>query len=288
MMPQTIIQRVEAAADVEPVTFPLTRRLSVRLYRDCRPNCLETASLQKGLVLLADGQELIEEGVGFGVPVVKYKDKTFFSSKADITVARYETGYLLTKTFLLDTISIKKLGSASYINDKLYSTARKTFQLLYLKHKRLYPLFNKVMEIRDLFGVKTEFQTVKPRGTITITYQCQSDAVKIHADLTSISHKHCQEVLLLNEQGSSIFQTYTDNTGTKLRGNQIGAWDRVTANSAALLSSNGRIAFSVRGDSGGSLFRGWEHTRKRFSWAGLSYSIQPYKNEFDYCIDLQD
>ena len=69
----------------DPYTVPLNSRFSVRLYRDCRPNYLETGALQKGLVLLFGNRELIEEGVGFGVPVVKYTDKTFFSSKATVT-----------------------------------------------------------------------------------------------------------------------------------------------------------------------------------------------------------
>lgn len=287
-MPQTIFQQIEATDEVEPVTFPLTHRLSVRLYSDCRPKCLETAALQKGLVLLLNGRELIEEGVGFGLPIVKYEDKTFFSSKADITIARCGPGHLLTKTFLLDTVSVKKLGSASYINDKLYSPARKTFQLLYLKYKRLYPLFNKAMEIRDFLGVKTEFQTVKPRGTIAVTYHCQSGAIKIHADFSNISLNRCQEILLLNEQGSNSFQTYTDSKGKTLWGDQIGAWERVTADSAALIYPNGGISFSVQGDSGALLFRGWERTKKRFSWAGLSYSIKPSKHTFNYSINLYD
>ena len=194
-------------------TVPISSRLSVRLYSDCRPNYLETSPLQKGLVLLHDGRELIEEGVGFGVPVVKYEDKTFFSSKAKVTVEKNNSGYLLTKIFVLDTISLKKLGSASYINNKLYSTARKAFELLYLKHKHLYPIFSEAMEIRDLFGIKTEFRTVKPRGTITVTYRCQPDAIKIHAGLSNIALNRCKEILLLNEQGSSIFKTYIDNTG---------------------------------------------------------------------------
>jgi hypothetical protein len=131
---------------------------------------LETGALQKGLVLLLDGKELIEEGVGFGVPVIKYEDKTFFSSKADVSIKKIGPDCTFTKVYTLDTVSVKKFGSSSYIDDGLYSTLRKTFQSLYLKHKKLTPLFNKVMELRDLAKIKTEFITVKPRGTVTINY----------------------------------------------------------------------------------------------------------------------
>ena len=186
----------------EPVTVPLTDRLSVRLYPDSRPNCLETAAIQKGLVLVLDGRELIEEGVGFGVPVVKYRDKTFFSSKAEVTMQKSGDGFILTKTFTLDMVSMKKLGKNSYIDDQFYSSLRKTFQTLYLKHRKLKPLFNKAMEIRELLKIKTEFQTVKRRGTITVTYRCQPTAINIQADLSKITLNRCQEILMLNEQGS--------------------------------------------------------------------------------------
>jgi hypothetical protein len=270
----------------EPYTVPLTDRLSVRLYRDCRPRCLETAALQKGLVLLLNGKELIEEGVGFGVPVVKYADKTFFSSTAEVDLQRSGAGYTLTKAFTLDTVSMKKLGNSSYIDDKIYSSLRKTFQLLYLKHGKLNPLFNKVMEIRNLFNIKTEFLTVKPRGTIAVTYNCQPNKIDITADYSDISLNRCQEVLLLNEQGSSIFQAYTDNSGKRLVGNKIGAWDRVVADTAALHSNTGRLGFSLQGIDGASLFRGYEHTHKRFSWAGLSYSLKPGDGAVHYSIAL--
>jgi hypothetical protein len=266
------------------VTLNLTDRLSVRLYKDCRPSCLETGTLQKGLVLLIDGRELIEEGVGFGVPVVKYEDKTFFSSTADVSVEKKGSTYTLTKVFRLDTVSLKKFGQVSYIDSNLYSALRKAFQVLYLKHKKLTPLFNKVMELRDAANIKTEFITVKPRGTISVTYYCQPTAIGIQADFSKLSLNKCKEVLMLNEQGSGIFEKYVDSEGLNLLGNGIGAWEAVIANRAYLQSASGNISFSLQKNGGSQLFRGWERTKKRFSWAGLSYSIRPNNRAFSYSI----
>ncbi len=270
----------------DPYTVPLNSRFSVRLYRDCRPNYLETGALQKGLVLLFGNRELIEEGVGFGVPVVKYTDKTFFSSKATVTAQSSNAGYTLTKTYVLDTVSVKKIGNNSYLDDKIYSSIRKKFEILYLKHKKLNTLFNKVMETRELLKIKTEFQTRDPRGTISVTYNCQPNALTIYADLSKVNLQGCQEVLLLNEQGSSIFQKYVDSSGRNLLGNKIGAWDQVEADSAALQSFKGNLGFGLHSVGGSSMYRGWEHTRHRFSWAGLSYSLPPNNGVFCYSIDL--
>jgi hypothetical protein len=259
------------------VTLQLTDRLSVRLYRDCRPSCLETGALQKGLVLLLDGEELIEEGVGFGVPIVKYEDKTFFSSTADVSIQKTGSAFLITKIFTLDTVSLKKFGRAPL---------RKTFQSLYLKHKKLNPLFNKAMELRDLANIKTEFVTVKPRGTVTINYDCQPSAINIQADFSKVALKKCREVLVLNEQGSSVFQRYVDSDGLNLLGQKIGAWETVTANQGTLQNAKGVVSFSLHNVRGAALLRGWERTRKRFSWAGLSYSMRPNNNTFEYSIVL--
>jgi hypothetical protein len=269
------------------VTLQLSDRLSVRLYRDCRPSCLETGALQKGLVLLLDGRELIEEGVGFGVPVVKYEDKTFFSSSAEVSVQPSDIGFAITKVYSLDTVSLKKFGKTAYISDVIYSPVRKNFHSLYSKYKKLSPLFNKAMELRDLAKIKTEFKAVKPRGTVTVTYNCQPMAINIRADFSNITLSKCCEVLVLNEQGASVFQKYVDSSGINLICRKIGAWESVTATQASLQNLSGKISFSLQNHRGAALFRGWEYTKKRFSWTGLSYSMKPTRCCFGYTVELR-
>lgn len=255
----------------------------MRLYHECGPNFLETGTLHKGLVLLVDGKELVEEGVGFGVPVAKYTDKTFFSGSAEVSV---KADGALCKVYTLDTVSIKKFGKATYINDGLYSALRKTFQLLYLKHKQLSGVFNKIMELRNFANVKTYFIVVKPRGVVTVTYQCQPTAVKVTVDFSKLALKTCKELLILNEQGSSVFQVYTDSNGKTVNCNKIGAWDEIKAEQAWMLSPRGLVSFGLADKAGARLFRGWKHTRNRFSWAGVSYSLPPQKNAFEYTVSL--
>lgn len=287
MNSQTTITKLQSIDLTEPITVNLSDRLAVKLYKDCRPNCLETGALQKGLVLLIDGCELIEEGMGFGVPIVRYEDKTFFSSTADVSFRKVGSDSILTKAFSLDTVSLKKVGQASYIDDGLYSSLRKTFQMLYLKHKKLSPIFNKAMELRDLANIKTEFITVKPRGTITVTYHCQPTAITIQIDFSNITLKKCIELIVLNEQGSSVFRRYVDSNGLTLFGNKIGAWAEVTAKKASLQNMKREVSFILQKKDGVQLFRGWEQTRKRFSWAGLSYSLVPNRGIFNYSIGLE-
>jgi hypothetical protein len=283
--PKTVVSKVYSDL-TGMVTQKLSDRLSVRLYPDCRPNCLETGALQKGLVLLLDGDELNEEGMGFGVPVVKYEDKTFFPSSADVSVDQKEFDLVLTKVFTLDTVSLKKFGSATYIDDTIYSPLRKIFQTLYLKNKKVTPLFNKIMELRDLVNLKTEFIKVKSRGQVTVKYICKPNTIEIHADFSKITLDRCSEMLVLNEQGAGFFSKYVDSSGLSLLGQRIGAWEMVSAKQARLQDVAGKVSFQLGNCVGTKLFRGLEHTKRRFSWAGLSYSMRPHNGTFDYSVTL--
>ncbi|MGO8807678.1 MAG: hypothetical protein ACLQO7_14000 [Candidatus Bathyarchaeia archaeon] len=266
------------------ITVQVTDRLSARLYEDSYPHVMETAALQKGLVLVLDGEELIEEGLGFGAPVVKYLDKTYFSSLAEISMKKNPSSTTLSKRYIMDTVSKKKFWRATYINDSVYSSVRKTFEKAYVSKKELSPFFNAVMELRQIAKIKTEFIRLKPRGAITVTYDVNPQLINVSVDLSNLSLSACEEILVLNEQGATTFERYSDSGGLKLFRRGIGAWDSVTADWASLGNIMGGYSFSLQRIQGAALFRGWERTRNRFSWAGLSYSMAPGKERLNYSI----
>jgi len=270
----------------KPFTVQIGDRTSVRLYQDCRPTCLETGPLQKGLVLLLNGEELIEEGIGFGVPVAKYKDKTYFSSSAKTWIQTKNDHYTLVKSFVLDTISRKRIKGGSYLNDRLYHFIHRAFELGYTNFRMLAQASNKLMELRKTLKVQTEFTRVKPRGTVIFKYLCRPDEIQVTSELSLLELDRCKELLLLNEQGSSFFRRYADSAGLLLFDHKIGAWTKIVADQASFSDLKKTLTFSIINKSSAPLFRGWEKSRNRFSWAGLAYSLPPRTKTFSYSLKL--
>ncbi len=270
-----------------PWTLSLDKNISFRLYRDTRPHCLEISALHKGLVLVFKGYELIEEGAGFGCPVVKYHDKPYFSTSAETSIRDAPNGPILTKRFHLDAVSRKTVGRESYVNDSFYSFFHRIFEINYLSHKSLVSAFNAMMMVRKLLKVNTQFVRAEPRGIIAVEYEATHNGVEVTVDLSGLNKTGCEEILILNEQGSTFFREFTDSNGLVLRDRKIGAWDVVTAHDASLSDAGKRLAFRLQNLKGARLFRGWEKTVGRFAWSGLGYSVSPSLNRFSYSLEFQ-
>lgn len=84
----------------EPYTINLSQGTAIRLYADTRPHIGKIARLQKGLVLVADGRERVEEGYGFGLPLVEVEGQAYLSRSASIE----REGDTLVKRFVMDTV----------------------------------------------------------------------------------------------------------------------------------------------------------------------------------------
>jgi len=278
----------KADGSVAPLNVQISDRVLFRLYQDSRPCSLEVAPLQKGLVLVYDGAELIEEGVGFGVPVVKYRHKTYFSSSAYCSMDENESGFIVTKLYVLDTISRKSVGRSSYVNDRFYRFLHKLFEKAYLGSNRFSPFFGKVMELRQMLGVQTKFIRVEPKGAIAVKFSIQPTSIEVQVDLSGLDKVGCEEILVLNEQGATFFREYADSEGLNLCDSKIGAWNEVKAKDASLSYVKGSLTFGLERLNGSLLFRGWEKTRGRFAWTGLSYSLSPQLLLFKYIIRLKN
>lgn len=83
-----------------PAMLPLYDGLAVRLYADPRPHTGKVARLQKGLALGVDGRERIEEGFGFGLPLIEVAGQAYLSRSATME----QMGNVLVKHYQMDTL----------------------------------------------------------------------------------------------------------------------------------------------------------------------------------------
>ena len=85
-----------------PLTVPMHDGLALRMYTDTRPHVGKVASLQKGLVLVYEGQEWVEEGYGFGLPIVQAGDVAYLSRHATTSLIQGQDGVTVVKSYTMD------------------------------------------------------------------------------------------------------------------------------------------------------------------------------------------
>jgi hypothetical protein len=77
---------------------------TLRLYGDTRPHVGKVAGLQKGLVWVRGGRLLIEEGYGFGCPIIEWNGMAYLSQHAETEIVERAEGAQLTKRYTIDTV----------------------------------------------------------------------------------------------------------------------------------------------------------------------------------------
>ena len=270
----------------EPYTYKAGWDLEVRVYPDMRPGNLEIARLHKGLILVQSGVELVEEGAGFGVPVARFKDKTFFSGSASLTLLEEGPPPVIQKSYVLDTVSVRSLRGGLRISDVFYHPLHRAFTRAYLSRPGFRRLLNKVIETRRAVGVATGFVKAAPRGVVDVRYTFREGLIEVEADLSKVS-EGCGEGVMLNEQGASTFRRYRDDGGLDLLDDAMGAWDRIEASRGTLSDARGKLSFSVVKPSPSQvMYRGREKARDRLSWTGIALSLKP-GTSVKYAIRLE-
>jgi hypothetical protein len=176
------------------------------------------------LVLVLDGIELNEEGVGFGVPVVKCKDTAFFSQTAKTSLLNGDR--TLQKEYVLDTLSKRRFYGVN-ISNRIDSLLHKMFNYIYTRQNHAKALANRLMELRVKAKVETVFVKIKPVGTVTCQYSFEPNQIRVNVDFSGLQLDKCTELVMLNEQGANFFSNYSDLNGLLLSERHIGPWSAV-------------------------------------------------------------
>jgi hypothetical protein len=88
----------------QPLELPAIEGTMLRLYTDTRPHVGKISGLQKGLVWVAQGREMVEEGYGFGCPIIVIEGKSYNSRHAETEIVSTGPESLVVKRYTIDTL----------------------------------------------------------------------------------------------------------------------------------------------------------------------------------------
>ena len=253
-----------------------------------------SAHLQRGPTLVYRGVDLAEEGVGFGVPIVKLGRRTVFAGGADLidigTERSEDGGPVVELAYRLD----REEGALLFANGRRHrdapsglAGARDRLALAHREHPAVRPLVDGLnAALRRVFSAQTSYRPVPPVGVIRVRYSF-SDAgrsMEVHAALDRLDDPKVTEIVLMNELGAHHFTRYHDSDGTTLDGPAIGSWGEIAAQEAALSDPVRGLSFAVTRAPGARLFRGRELAPGRLAWAGFAHVILPGVQTFTYRV----
>ncbi len=267
-----------------PYTYIFSESTAVRVYADSKPHNLKTAPLQKGLILLFRRREIVGEGVGFGVPVIKYKDQTYYSADSMLQTSRNSNQeVIIRKEYRLNAVRRSKIDSTQNpaIQNRIEDLNR-----IYQNNKQIAAFMLKLKPFLYPFVVNSKFVSAPPRGRVVATYKIKPNHINIDLDFSGVEPKNLQQIVVLNEQGAHFFRNYTDSDGLSLCDGGIGIWTLVYADYATISSHQNGLSFTLKKAQDAVLRRGREVAAGYLDWAGLDYELPPNTSEFSYDITL--
>jgi hypothetical protein len=267
----------------EAYTVPVFSSTGLRVYSDTRPFNLKIANLQKGLILVYKGIERIGEGTGFGFPVLMYGKETFFSASSTVSIARTDSSVRIRKEFIMDRIARNKFRNVHLENTQVRAFIKYLTELYQRNSNFRY------LSLKEFFvnmGVESVFLKTAPIGKLTVTYDLHSCVVNVKVDFSHLKKKHPEKIFILNEQSANFFRKYSDAHHASFADEQIGAWDIVDSEWAAITDMQEQVGFRLWSANGDVLRRGREIMNGYMDWVGLDYEVEPRNNCFEYKIEI--
>ena len=285
-MSSTLPANDESSLNFSPInthTFSMPDHVALRIYSDTRPHNWKIASLQKGLIFMYKGMEMVGEGAGFGFPVLVCSDETYFSGTSKTSLAQRGNSWIIQKEFVMDRTARNRFRNVTLENREV----RGFFGYLSSIYQR-HPRF-RFLELKKLTGemnIDTAFVRSVPLGRVIVTYVMEKNRISVRADFRHLKTDGIRKIFMLNEQGSKFFRTYVDSDETRLNDERIGAWDKIDAAWASLVAPQSGFGFRLGRLENSVLRRGREFLENSLDWVGLDYEVSPKSAALEYVIEI--
>ena len=270
----------------EKIDLVFDGRIALRFYADSRPHAYQTARLQKGAIIVCNGMELVEEGLGIGVPVCRYQDGTRFSLSADTFADDSDENPRLVKIYDMNGMASKRFREMLIRRGTHLAHFLKILEKGYRGLPRFKTEATLMLDILSMLGMRNEYLMSRSKGRIAVSYHRSRMGLEIKASLDELSCQGLQSIVFANEQGGILFNEYEDSTGIRLHDDQIEPWLVTQAEWASLLSQASGVEFTLRRPSPWLIVRGREVVRNRISWSGLDLYCEGPPQALEYSVEI--
>ncbi len=282
-----------AGGDRSPgeIIIPLRGEISLRLsLSEAGGAMFPTSRLQKGFLLRHRDEELAEEGVGFGVPVLTFGAWSLFPGALDITKLHVGPVWEIDAVYTMNRVERFARRGRRAVSSRWVYHAKDHLADLHRRVPALRAVLTSASNLaRRALGWQTTFEETDTTARIRVSYAVDCTSLRLRVTVHGLERDLPGMTLLaiMNEQGARAFDVYRDSSGTRLTGRSIGTWEPVGAAEAAFEDTRHGLAFSLRQAEGTRLFRGRELVGSRLSWAGFGYVLQPAPGRLSCEIALE-
>ena len=245
--------------------------------------------IQKGLVLAHGSRELAEEGIGFGVPLLKLGHETIFPGRAHLTTEKDGDTSIVEVNYDLNLVERMELRGNKSIDSRAFYKMRDYFSWLHRRYPPLRGVITRASNrLKLTYGIESIFKDIATAGIAKVVYiiNAKKDTVHVSVDLSKLQKSGCTEIIIANEQGANHFGQYHDSNGVIIMGNAIGTWNETFADEASLIDSRDNIVFTLPKVKGARMFRGRELVAGQLAWSGLNYVMPRDTSNFAYDIRI--
>ncbi len=266
--------------------------LSFHLYEKPAPQYGKAAPIQKGLVpsLQGGGADLIEEGLGLGVPILQYWRDFYFAGSAKILLNNLQkTNWA--KTFCFNLIERHYRKPSQGIS--LFSwTVPRLHNFIYRfrtgrEFLKLVAILNHLIgKARTRVSYQAHFIPVTSRGESHVKYsQSGQNEIRIEISFDTVVRNNLQQIYVSNELGGTLFTEYYDSTDLHLVDGAIEPWARIRGRWVIFYAPKLDLGFRVEIPQGITAYRGREVLEEAgIFWSGVIFQLPKSVKRLSYRV----